>query len=246
MNPAKSAGLTKVRHADQNSTWVKRQQDDKPPRFHWRSAFSIHFFIFIDQDTVGGVFSRRSTMQHETQDECPDGQSKKVTPLPKIQIFILLLVMIAEPISSTVIYPFVNQFVKDTGIIHGDARKVGHYAGFLVCEVADFRSARSAWPDFRNLSSSSLNVRQYSNGVAFQIKSVEDQFSFSDPWASLFLFLPLGFRTTFGSFWLHVVLRELSTETWVGCLPAFEFASDAEPTFPGVTKTMMFEVGCVR
>lgn len=70
-------------------------------------------------------------MQHETQDECPDGQSKKVTPLPKIQIFILLLVMIAEPISSTVIYPFVNQFVKDTGITHGDARKVGHYAGFL-------------------------------------------------------------------------------------------------------------------
>ncbi|KAF5359756.1 hypothetical protein D9756_003027 [Leucocoprinus leucothites] len=72
-------------------------------------------------------------MQNESQEnnERPVGKSKKVTPLPKMQIFILLLVMIAEPISSTVIYPFVNQFVKDTGITGGDDRKVGHYAGFL-------------------------------------------------------------------------------------------------------------------
>jgi len=82
-------------------------------------------------------------MQHEAQDDCPARQSKKVTPLPKVQIFILLFVMIAEPISSTVIYPFVNQFVKDTGITHGDARKVGHYAGFLVSALAASRSVKS-------------------------------------------------------------------------------------------------------
>ncbi|KAJ3571157.1 hypothetical protein NP233_g3936 [Leucocoprinus birnbaumii] len=72
-------------------------------------------------------------MQIETQenDEVPAGKPQKVTPLPKMQIFILLLVMIAEPVSSTVIYPFVNQFVKDTGITGGDDRKVGHYAGFI-------------------------------------------------------------------------------------------------------------------
>ncbi|EKM78039.1 hypothetical protein AGABI1DRAFT_42398 [Agaricus bisporus var. burnettii JB137-S8] len=56
---------------------------------------------------------------------------EKATPLPKMQIFIIMLVMLAEPISSTVIYPFVNQFVRDTGITGGDERKVGHYAGFI-------------------------------------------------------------------------------------------------------------------
>ncbi|KXN84877.1 hypothetical protein AN958_12007 [Leucoagaricus sp. SymC.cos] len=70
------------------------------------------------------------TETHE-RDERASGKSQKVTPLPKMQIFILLLVMIAEPISSTVIYPFVNQFVRDTGITHGDDRKVGHFAGLL-------------------------------------------------------------------------------------------------------------------
>lgn len=56
----------------------------------------------------------------------------KATPLPKLQILILMMVMLAEPISSTVIYPFVNQFVRDTGITNGDERKVGHFAGLLV------------------------------------------------------------------------------------------------------------------
>lgn len=31
------------------------------------------------------------------------------TPLPKFQLFILLWVQLAEPITSQVIYPFVNQ-----------------------------------------------------------------------------------------------------------------------------------------
>lgn len=60
---------------------------------------------------------------------------EKATPLPKMQIFIIMLVMLAEPISSTVIYPFVNQFVRDTGITGGDERKVGHYAGFIVSSL---------------------------------------------------------------------------------------------------------------
>ena len=35
--------------------------------------------------------------------------SKKVTPLPKLQIGIVLLFQLAEPISSQSIYPFINQ-----------------------------------------------------------------------------------------------------------------------------------------
>ena len=43
--------------------------------------------------------------------EDPTEESDKVTitPLPKLQIGILLLVLLAEPICSQCIYPFVNQ-----------------------------------------------------------------------------------------------------------------------------------------
>ena len=56
----------------------------------------------------------------------------KPTPLPKLQIFILFLTMFSEPITGLVIYPFVNQFVRETGITQGDERKTGHYAGIIV------------------------------------------------------------------------------------------------------------------
>ncbi|KAG5644659.1 hypothetical protein DXG03_008041 [Asterophora parasitica] len=56
-------------------------------------------------------------------------RSKK--PFPAFQIAILLLLKLTEPINSTVIYPFVNQFVRDTGITRGDERKTGYYAGVI-------------------------------------------------------------------------------------------------------------------
>ena len=51
------------------------------------------------------------------------------TPLPKLQLFILFYVQLAEPIASTVIYPFVNQFVRATGITDGDEKRTGYFAG---------------------------------------------------------------------------------------------------------------------
>ncbi|KAJ7263660.1 major facilitator superfamily multidrug-resistance, DHA1 sub-family [Mycena haematopus] len=54
------------------------------------------------------------------------------TPLPKFQLFILLLIQFAEPMTGLVIYPFVVQFVRDTGITGGDETKTGFYAGMLV------------------------------------------------------------------------------------------------------------------
>ncbi|OJT01793.1 hypothetical protein TRAPUB_7849 [Trametes pubescens] len=53
------------------------------------------------------------------------------TPLPKLQLFILLYLQLAEPITSTVIYPFVNQLVRETGITSGDERKTGYFAGLI-------------------------------------------------------------------------------------------------------------------
>ncbi|OCH84812.1 MFS general substrate transporter [Obba rivulosa] len=54
-----------------------------------------------------------------------------VTPLPKLQLFILLYLQLAEPLTSTVVYPFVNQLVRETGVTGGDERKTGYYAGFI-------------------------------------------------------------------------------------------------------------------
>jgi hypothetical protein len=51
------------------------------------------------------------------------------TPLPKLQLFILFYVQLIEPMASTVIYPFVNQLVRATGITDGDEKRTGYFAG---------------------------------------------------------------------------------------------------------------------
>lgn len=55
------------------------------------------------------------------------------TPLPKLQLFLLCCIQLAEPVTATVVYPYVVQLIRETGITGGDERKVGHYAGVLVC-----------------------------------------------------------------------------------------------------------------
>lgn len=54
------------------------------------------------------------------------------TPLPKLQLAILMMMQGAEPICNSVIFPFVNQFVRETGVTNGDERKTGYYAGIVV------------------------------------------------------------------------------------------------------------------
>lgn len=53
------------------------------------------------------VYSSFPTM--DTQESTPLIPKKKPTPLPKFQLFILLWVQLAEPITSQVIYPFINK-----------------------------------------------------------------------------------------------------------------------------------------
>lgn len=54
------------------------------------------------------------------------------TPLPLLQLFSVSLIQIAEPITALCIYPFINQFIRDTGITGGDERKTGYYGGIIV------------------------------------------------------------------------------------------------------------------
>ncbi|KAG5644661.1 hypothetical protein DXG03_008043 [Asterophora parasitica] len=59
--------------------------------------------------------------------------SKKRTPnpLPWLQLSIVLLLQVCEPITSQSIYPYINQLVSELDITGGDERKVGYYAGLI-------------------------------------------------------------------------------------------------------------------
>ncbi|KAF8150914.1 major facilitator superfamily transporter [Crassisporium funariophilum] len=57
--------------------------------------------------------------------------AQKRTPLPKLQIGIILLLQVCEPICSQSIYPYINELVSNLDIIGGDTRKIGYYAGLI-------------------------------------------------------------------------------------------------------------------
>ncbi|KAJ7510502.1 member of major facilitator superfamily multidrug-resistance, DHA1 sub-family [Mycena galericulata] len=56
---------------------------------------------------------------------------QKPTPLPRFQLFIVLFLQLAEPLTSQVIYPFAPQLIRDIGITNGDETKVGYYVGIM-------------------------------------------------------------------------------------------------------------------
>ncbi|KAF8875919.1 major facilitator superfamily transporter, partial [Infundibulicybe gibba] len=55
----------------------------------------------------------------------------KPTPLPKVQIGIVLLLQLCGPITSQSIYPYITQLIGELDITGGDERKVGYYAGLI-------------------------------------------------------------------------------------------------------------------
>ncbi|KAF9065821.1 MFS general substrate transporter [Rhodocollybia butyracea] len=56
---------------------------------------------------------------------------RRPTPLPKVQISILMILQLCEPITSQSIYPYINQLISELDITGGDERKVGYYAGLI-------------------------------------------------------------------------------------------------------------------
>ncbi|KAG1822968.1 major facilitator superfamily domain-containing protein [Suillus subaureus] len=59
------------------------------------------------------------------------GWKKPKTPLPKLQIGILITLQLAEPIASTSIFPYINQLISELGITGGNDAAVGYYAGII-------------------------------------------------------------------------------------------------------------------
>ncbi|KAJ7220227.1 major facilitator superfamily domain-containing protein [Mycena pura] len=56
---------------------------------------------------------------------------QKRTPLPKLQVFILMIIQFSEPLTALVIYPFIMQLIRDIGITGGDEAKTGYFAGII-------------------------------------------------------------------------------------------------------------------
>ena len=61
-----------------------------------------------------------------------DSRLSAPTPLPKFQLFIIIFIQISEPVTSTVIYPFVNELIRSLGLTAGDEKKTGYYVGIVV------------------------------------------------------------------------------------------------------------------
>ncbi|KAI0635701.1 MFS general substrate transporter [Trametes polyzona] len=60
-----------------------------------------------------------------------ESHKRKHTPIPWGQFSILLVLQLAEPLTSQVIYPFAPDLIRNIGITHGDETKVGYYVGVM-------------------------------------------------------------------------------------------------------------------
>ena len=84
-------------------------------------------------------------------EEAPLLQRKPKTPVPWNHVSLVFVALVAEPVSSAYIFPFINQvrhvviscsqtvvhlyrkqLIGELGITGGDDRKIGYYAGLIV------------------------------------------------------------------------------------------------------------------
>ncbi|XP_006455370.1 hypothetical protein AGABI2DRAFT_121287 [Agaricus bisporus var. bisporus H97] len=89
----------------------------------------------IPQENLNYEVERPSTPVHWTSEDSDAlaavSFEEQRSPLPKFQLSLVLLVQLSEPITALVIYPFINQFIRDTGITKGDDNWTGYYAGII-------------------------------------------------------------------------------------------------------------------
>lgn len=65
----------------------------------------------------------------------PSHSKDDPTPLPKLQISIILLMRLAEPVSFSIIFPFISQMVEEELGVVKDKSQVGFYAGLIVSAI---------------------------------------------------------------------------------------------------------------
>ncbi|KDQ11871.1 hypothetical protein BOTBODRAFT_34961 [Botryobasidium botryosum FD-172 SS1] len=81
-----------------------------------------------EEDVAGDVEVTESSPLLSTS--CRDKETP-VDSLPKLQFSLVLLLRLAEPITATVILPFINELVRDLDITGGNPKAVGYYVGLI-------------------------------------------------------------------------------------------------------------------
>lgn len=64
------------------------------------------------------------------QDDAPSVTPIRRTPLPMKQLLVLCVMRLTEPVSYTLIFPFINQMLEDMKVSE-DPKQVGYYAGWI-------------------------------------------------------------------------------------------------------------------
>ncbi|WRT63301.1 uncharacterized protein IL334_000206 [Kwoniella shivajii] len=73
---------------------------------------------------------RRQESESESSESTVTKKPTKITPLPKVQLFIACFVRVTEPIAFMACFPFINQMILELGIVD-DPKKTGFYAGLI-------------------------------------------------------------------------------------------------------------------
>ncbi|KAI9250000.1 major facilitator superfamily domain-containing protein [Sporodiniella umbellata] len=88
--------------------------------------------------------SRSHTRSYQSIEEAGETEPV-VTPLPKLQLLIVSIVLLSEPLTSTILLPFIYFMLKDMKV-SDDEKEIGSYAGWItsIFFVAQFFTA-IAW-----------------------------------------------------------------------------------------------------
>ncbi|CAH1768179.1 13673_t:CDS:2 [Entrophospora sp. SA101] len=89
--------------------------------------------IFDQNDDELNLNSERNLLIQSTINNDNDNKSRKYaeTPLPKLPLLILSIVIISEPFNSTILLPFIYFMVRDFGVSDDD-KEIGFYAGLIA------------------------------------------------------------------------------------------------------------------
>ncbi len=67
-----------------------------------------------------------SEAANEASNDLPSSTPPSPTPLPKFQLLLALLIQASESMTGKVIYPFMTEAVRNTGITRGDEKRTGY------------------------------------------------------------------------------------------------------------------------
>ncbi|EPB87675.1 hypothetical protein HMPREF1544_05558 [Mucor circinelloides 1006PhL] len=79
---------------------------------------------------------------YSIDDEGNEDDEDAITPLPKVQMLVISILLFSEPLTSTILFPFIYFMIKDFHL-SDDEKEIGAYAGWItsVFFIAQFCTA---------------------------------------------------------------------------------------------------------